>query len=59
MREILAFERLVEEAGIPVVMISGNHDGAERLAFGYKMMSSDGFHVYGPLATCLTTDRSY
>jgi exonuclease SbcD len=44
-------EQLVDDAGIPVIMISGNHDSAERLAFGKKMMSTDGFHVFGPLAS--------
>ena len=43
-------EQLVSDAGIPVLIISGNHDSAERLAFGRKMMSTDGLHVYGPLA---------
>ena len=44
-------EELVDEAGIPVIMISGNHDSAARLAFGKKMMSTDGFHVFGPLSS--------
>lgn len=46
-------EQLVDEAGIPVVMISGNHDSAERLAFGQKLMSTDGFHVFGPLSSAV------
>lgn len=46
-------EQIVGEAGLPVVMISGNHDSAERLAFGRRMMSADGLHVYGPLASAL------
>ena len=31
-------------AGIPVLMISGNHDSPERLAFGAQLMSRRGVH---------------
>jgi len=44
-------ERLVLDAGIPVIMIAGNHDSPERLAFGKRVLTAGGFHVYGPLAS--------
>jgi exonuclease SbcD len=46
-------ERLVLGAGIPVVMIAGNHDSAERLGFGSKLLTAGGFHVYGPLSSAV------
>jgi len=41
--------RLVEELGIPVVMIAGNHDGHERLGFGARQMVESGLYITGPL----------
>ena len=32
----LVLEQLVLELGIPVVMIAGNHDGPDRIAFGSR-----------------------
>lgn len=46
-------EQLVLDAGIPVIMISGNHDSAERLGFGSKLLSATGFHVFGPLSSAV------
>lgn len=46
-------ERLVLSAGIPVLMIAGNHDSPERLGFGSKLLNAGGFHVYGPLRSAL------
>jgi exonuclease SbcD len=34
---------------IPVIMIPGNHDGAERLRFGSRQLSSAGLHILGDL----------
>lgn len=45
--EVLA--RLVIEARIPVIMIAGNHDGAERIAFGGRIFSGQGLHLRGTL----------
>ena len=39
--------RLVIDAGIPVVVIAGNHDSGERLGFGSRLMNSRGLHVAG------------
>lgn len=41
--------KLVIESNIPVVMISGNHDSADRLGFASGLLAERGFHVYGPL----------
>ncbi len=36
----------LSEKGIAVYMISGNHDGKERLSFGSRLMSSKGVMIY-------------
>ena len=37
------------ELGVPVLLIPGNHDGAERLRFGSKQLSQAGLHIIGDL----------
>ncbi|WP_287438738.1 exonuclease SbcCD subunit D [Reinekea sp.] len=37
------------EMGVAVVMISGNHDGAERLGFGADLLQSAGLHIISDL----------
>ncbi len=44
-------EQLIIENKIQVIMISGNHDSADRLGFGAKLLTSRGLHVYGPIAS--------
>ena len=39
--------RIVLDAGVPVVLIAGNHDSAQRLEFGARLMQSQGLHVAG------------
>jgi len=39
--------RIVLEAGVPVVMIAGNHDSAQRLDFGARLLAGRGLHVAG------------
>ncbi len=39
--------RLVLEARIPVIVIAGNHDGPDRLAFGSRILAERGLHVLG------------
>jgi len=34
---------------VPIIMIPGNHDGAERLRFGSRQLSSSGLHILGDL----------
>ncbi|MCE2594394.1 exonuclease SbcCD subunit D [Motilimonas cestriensis] len=45
---------LVKELAIPVVMIAGNHDGAERLGFASAQMIASGLHITGPLNEQIT-----
>lgn len=41
--------RLVVGAGIPVVVIAGNHDSAERIGFGGRIFERQGLTLRGPL----------
>jgi len=43
--------RLVVEARIPVILIAGNHDSAERIAFGGRILADQGLFVRGTLDT--------
>jgi exonuclease SbcD len=38
------------ELGVPVVAIAGNHDSAERLSFGARLLAARGVHLRGALA---------
>ncbi len=40
---------LCRDLGVPVVVISGNHDGGDRLNFGARQMAASGLHVVGKL----------
>lgn len=37
----------LSDRGIPVFVISGNHDSAERMAFGSRLMDQSGVHLAG------------
>ncbi|WP_260293176.1 exonuclease SbcCD subunit D [Sedimenticola hydrogenitrophicus] len=37
--------RICLDLGVPVIMIAGNHDGPERLAFGARHLSRAGLHI--------------
>ena len=39
--------RLAAELRVPVMLIAGNHDSAERLTFGSRLLAGGGLHVYG------------
>ena len=41
--------KICTELGVPVILIPGNHDGAERLRFGSKQLSQAGLHIIGDL----------
>ena len=41
--------RLVVDCGIPVVVIAGNHDSAERIGFGGGIFGRQGLHLRGTL----------
>lgn len=42
-------ERLVAGAGIPVLLIAGNHDSAERIGFAGRIVERQGLYVRGTL----------
>ena len=47
---------------LPVLMISGNHDSPERLAFGNRLMDACGIHispVYDGTVRCVTLQDTY
>lgn len=44
-------ERICLQLGVPVIIISGNHDGAERLAFGARHLARSGLHIVTRLET--------
>ena len=47
---------------VPVLIISGNHDSPERLAFGSRMMEEGGIHicpVYDGVTKCVTLSDEY
>ena len=45
------------DAGIPVLLIPGNHDSARRLAFGRELLSRQGLHIAGALTPPGKLDR--
>lgn len=40
---------IVSDMKVPVIMIPGNHDGAERLRFGSRQLQAAGLHILGDL----------
>ncbi len=40
---------ICSDMNIPVILIPGNHDGAERLRFGSRQLRSAGLHILGDL----------
>ncbi len=43
------FDRICRHLKVPAIIISGNHDGAERLAFGSRQMSESGLYIISSL----------
>jgi len=41
--------RVNAECGVALILIAGNHDGAERLGFGARQLARSGVHIRGPL----------
>ena len=41
--------KICSDMKVPVILIPGNHDGAERLRFGSRQLSSAGLHIIGDL----------
>jgi len=42
-------KRLNHDLGIPIIIISGNHDSGQRLAFGAQQLAKAGIHMCGVL----------
>ena len=42
--------RLVKGLGIPVLLIAGNHDSAERVGYGGRIFRDENLFVFGPLS---------
>ncbi len=40
---------ICSEMNVPIILIPGNHDGAERLRFGSRQLSGSGLHILGDL----------
>jgi len=40
---------IVNDLAVPVIVISGNHDGPDRLGFGSRQLTKAGLHITGPL----------
>lgn len=45
-----AATRICLECGVPMVVIAGNHDGADRLAACSELLKTAGLHIFGRLA---------
>lgn len=43
------FTRLIEELKIPVLVIAGNHDSAERIEYGNRLLEKTGLYIEGKL----------
>jgi DNA repair protein SbcD/Mre11 len=41
--------RLIQELGVPVLAIAGNHDGPDRIDFANSILETQGLHIYGKL----------
>ncbi|MFZ3509054.1 exonuclease SbcCD subunit D [Vibrio harveyi] len=47
-------KRICGELNTPMILISGNHDGAERLGFGSEQMKNAGLHIVSNFEDMLT-----
>ncbi len=42
--------RICQDLQTPMILIAGNHDGPDRLAFGARQLAGAGLHIVGPLS---------
>ncbi|MBI3948903.1 MAG: exonuclease SbcCD subunit D [Acidobacteria bacterium] len=42
--------RVAKGLNVPVILIAGNHDSPHRLAFGSRLLATEGLHIFGSLA---------
>lgn len=45
------FNKVCNDMGIPIIIISGNHDSAERLRFGSRQLKQAGLHIFGDICS--------
>ena len=50
--------RLAMDYKVPLFVVSGNHDGAERLEVGRSMLSQSGIHIWGSPPSCINNPLS-
>ena len=50
-----AMTKICVELGVPVLMVAGNHDGAERLASCNQLLKKSGLHIVGSLSKEIET----
>jgi exonuclease SbcD len=43
-------DRINRDVRVPIILIAGNHDSGDRLAFGSRQLTSAGVHIVGTLA---------
>jgi exonuclease SbcD len=43
------------DLGVPVILIPGNHDSAQRVRFGSKQLKKSGLHIMGDLSAITET----
>jgi len=41
---------LIKKHNIPVILIAGNHDNPERLAFGQSLLAEQNLYLFGPVS---------
>ena len=45
----------IAQLGIPLIVITGNHDGAERMSLGRHIMRAGGIHLFTEISDCTQT----
>lgn len=45
------WDRLINEVGVPVIAIPGNHDSATRVGFGARLLARSGLHIVADFET--------
>ena len=55
------FTQILQEVGVPILVIAGNHDGAGRLDFASSILTKNGLHIAGritePIKKIVLTDE--
>lgn len=51
------WDRLINEVGVPVIAIPGNHDSATRVGYGSKLLAKAGLHIVADFETAIRPIR--